>query len=170
MLATACPNGRLWNWLSLHPGNTLQNDNSCWVWLAELCIWGTEIKFEIKNYSLLNFFSVLYFPFFICSLFYIPYGFYRLLHQLQAKFSWANKSRVNLRLSPRGGLFILSPFEGGLSVIVWESVPGAKSCGQPIWLKLGTEVGCDQIFQKPLWLTSLTFSFEVAGGVSFFAL
>ena len=37
-----------------------------------------------------------------------------------------------------------------LSVIVWEGVPGAKSCGQPIWLKLGTEVGCDEIFQKPL--------------------
>ena len=40
----------------------------------------------------------------------------------------------------------------GLSVIVRESVPGAKRCGQPIWLKLGTEVGCDEIFQKPLWL------------------
>ena len=39
-----------------------------------------------------------------------------------------------------------------LTVIVLESVPGAKSCGQPIWLKLGTEVGCDEIFQKPLWL------------------
>ena len=51
----------------------------------------------------------------------------------------------------------------GLSVIVWESVPGAKSCGQPIWLKLGTDVGCDEIFQKPLWLTSLTFSFGVTG-------
>ena len=58
------------------------------------------------------------------------------------------------------------------SVIVRESVPEAKSCGQPIWLKLGAEVGCDEIFQKPLWLTSLTFSFEVTGGggVSFFAL
>ena len=56
-----------------------------------------------------------------------------------------------------------------LSVIVRESVLGAKSCGQPIWLKLGTEVGCDKIFQKPLWLTSLTFSFGVTGGgVSFF--
>ena len=51
-----------------------------------------------------------------------------------------------------------------LSVIVWESVPGAKSCGQPIWLKLGTEVGCDEIFQKPVWHTSLTFSFGVTGG------
>ena len=49
----------------------------------------------------------------------------------------------------------------GLSVIVWESVPGAKSCGHLIWLKLGTYVGCDEIFQKPLWLTSLTFSFGV---------
>ena len=36
--------------------------------------------------------------------------------------------------------------------------------GQPIWLKLGTEVGCDEIFQNPLWLTSLTFSFGVSGG------
>ena len=51
-----------------------------------------------------------------------------------------------------------------LTVIVWESVPGAKSCRQPIWLKLGTEVGCDEIFQKPLRLTSLTFSFGVTGG------
>ena len=57
-----------------------------------------------------------------------------------------------------------------LSVIVWESVPGAKNCGQPIWLKLGTEVGYNEIFQKPLWLTSLSFSFGVTGGVSFFAL
>ena len=57
-----------------------------------------------------------------------------------------------------------------LSVIVRESVPGAKSCGQPIWLKLGTEVGYNEIFQKPLWLSSLSFSFGVTGGVSFFAL
>ena len=56
-----------------------------------------------------------------------------------------------------------------LSVIVCESVPGAKSCGQPIWLKLGTEVGYNEIFQKPIWLTSLSFSFGVTGGVSFFA-
>ena len=59
-----------------------------------------------------------------------------------------------------------------LIVIVWEGVPGAKSCGQPIWLKIGTEVRCDEIFQKPLWLTSLTFSFGVTegggGGVSHF--
>ena len=34
----------------------------------------------------------------------------------------------------------------GLSVIVWESVPGAKSSGQPIWLKLGTDVGYNEIF------------------------
>ena len=60
--------------------------------------------------------------------------------------------------------------QNNLSVIVWESVPGAKSCGQPIWLKLGTEVGCHEIFQKPIWLTSLTLSFRVSGGVSFFAL
>ena len=56
-----------------------------------------------------------------------------------------------------------------LSVIVWESVPGAKTCGQPIWLKLGTEVGCHEIFQKPIWLTSLTLSSRVSGGISFFA-
>ena len=49
-----------------------------------------------------------------------------------------------------------------LSVTVWESVPGTKSCGQPIGLKLGTEVGCDEIYQKPLWLSSLTFSFKVS--------
>ena len=54
-----------------------------------------------------------------------------------------------------------------LSVIVWESVPAAKSCGQSIWLKLGTEVGRDEIFQKPLWLTSLTSSSGVTGGLSF---
>ena len=58
-----------------------------------------------------------------------------------------------------------------LSVIVWESAPEAKGCGQPIWLKLDREVGCDEIFQKPLWLTSLTFSFGVTWlfweGVSF---
>ena len=51
-----------------------------------------------------------------------------------------------------------------LSVIVWESVPGTKSCGQPIWLKFGTDVWCDEIFQKPLWLTSLTSSFGVTRG------
>ena len=59
------------------------------------------------------------------------------------------------------------------SVIVWESAPEAKGCGQPIWLKLDREVGCDEIFQKPLWLTSLTFSFGVTwlfweGGGLFF--
>ena len=42
-----------------------------------------------------------------------------------------------------------------------------KNCGQSIWLKLGTEVGCDEIFQKPLWLPSLTFSFGVTGGSHF---
>ena len=58
-----------------------------------------------------------------------------------------------------------------LSVTVGESVPGTKSCDQPIWLKLGTEVGCDEIFQKPLKLTSVTLSLEFQGrGVSFFAL
>ena len=39
--------------------------------------------------------------------------------------------------------------------------------GQPIWLKLRTEAGCDEIFQKPLWLTSLTSSFAVTGGCQF---
>ena len=48
-----------------------------------------------------------------------------------------------------------------------ERVPGAKSCGQPIWLKLGSEVGCDEIFRKPLCLTSLTFSSGVTGGSHF---
>ena len=43
-------------------------------------------------------------------------------------------------------------------------VPGAKRCGQPSGLKLGTKAGCGEIFQKPLWLTSLTFSFGVSGG------
>ena len=37
-------------------------------------------------------------------------------------------------------------------------------------IKIGTEVGCDQIFQKPLWLSSLTFSSGVLGGVPFVAL
>ena len=50
------------------------------------------------------------------------------------------------------------------SVPVWESVPGAKSGGQPIWLKLGTKVGCDKIFQRPLWLTSLNVCSGVWGG------
>ena len=48
-----------------------------------------------------------------------------------------------------------------LSVIVWESVSVAKSWGQQIWLKLGREVGCDEIFQKPLRLTSPPFSLEL---------
>ena len=66
--------------------------------------------------------------------------------------------------------FKLSWNATALSVIVWESVPVAKRCGQPIWLKLGTEVGYNDIFQKPLWPTSLNFSFGVTGGVSFLAL
>ena len=63
--------------------------------------------------------------------------------------------------------FLLSlwAFASPLSVIVWESVPGAKSCCQPIWLKLGTGVGSNEVFQEPIWLTSLTFSFGVSGGV-----
>ena len=36
MLATACPNGRLWNWLSLHPDNTKahqeEEDGKSFVW------------------------------------------------------------------------------------------------------------------------------------------
>ena len=47
-------------------------------------------------------------------------------------------------------LLFMSLWIPDLTVIVLESVPGVKSCGQPIWLKLGTEVGCDEIFQKPL--------------------
>ena len=49
---------------------------------------------------------------------------------------------------------------------------GQICCGQLIWLRLDTEFGCDEIFQQPLWLTSLTLSFGVSGGggVSFFAL
>ena len=39
-----------------------------------------------------------------------------------------------------------------------------QSCVQPSGLKLGTKGGCGEIFQKPLWLTSLTFSFGVSGG------
>lgn len=51
-----------------------------------------------------------------------------------------------------------------LSVPVWESVPGARSNGQPIWLKIGTKVGCDKIFQRPFWFTSLTVCSGVSGG------
>ena len=58
------------------------------------------------------------------------------------------------------------------SVTVRESVPGAKSYDQLIWLKLSTEVGCEEISQKSLWLSSLTSSSVVlrgmGGGVSFF--
>ena len=35
-------------------------------------------------------------------------------------------------------------------------------------MKLGADVWCDEIFQKPLWLTSLTFSFRVSGRGSHF--
>ena len=51
-----------------------------------------------------------------------------------------------------------------LSVTVRESVPEAKSYGQLIWLKLSTEVGCDEISQKSVWLTSLTSSSVVFAG------
>ena len=66
-------------------------------------------------------------------------------------------------------VYVLHAITCALSVIVWERVPGPKSCGQAIWLKIGTEVGCDEIFQKPLWLTSLTFIIGVTGGGLFFA-
>ena len=51
-----------------------------------------------------------------------------------------------------------------LSVTVRESVPEAKSYGQLIWLKLSTEVGCDEISQKSVWLSSLTSSSVVFAG------
>ena len=51
-----------------------------------------------------------------------------------------------------------------LSVPVWESDPGVKIGGQPIRLKLAAKAGCDNIFQKPLWLTSLTVVLEFRGG------
>ena len=35
------------------------------------------------------------------------------------------------------------------------------------WLKLGSEVGCNEIFEKSFWLTSVTFSFGVTGGSHF---
>ena len=44
------------------------------------------------------------------------------------------------------------------------------SRGQPIWLKLGAEVGCNEIFQRPIWLTSLTVSFGISGGSHFLPL
>ena len=50
------------------------------------------------------------------------------------------------------------------SVTVRESVPGAKSYDQLIWLKLSTEVGCEEISQKSLWLSSLTSSSVVFAG------
>ena len=39
------------------------------------------------------------------------------------------------------------------------------SRGQKLWSTdlAETEAGCDEAFQKPLWLTSLTFSFGVSG-------
>ena len=61
---------------------------------------------------------------------------------------------------PRHGLQIR------LYVSLYEKVfQGAKSSGQPIRLKLGTKVGCDKIFQKSLWLTSLTVCSGVSGAV-----
>ena len=54
---------------------------------------------------------------------------------------------------------------------------GQKLYGQLIWLKLSTEVGCNEISQKSVWLSSLTSNCVVSagdwrgeggGGVSFF--
>ena len=74
--------------------------------------------------------------------------------------------KVNLLNAKNSSRFVLLEFEFFsrpnvlwsrpillFSITLWESVPGAKGCGQPIWLKLGTEVKCDEIFQNPLWLT-----------------
>ena len=38
---------------------------------------------------------------------------------------------------------------------------GPISGGKPIWLKLGTKVECGKLFQKPLWLASLTVCYGV---------
>ena len=51
-----------------------------------------------------------------------------------------------------------------LSVIVWESVPEVENVGRPILMKLAPEVGLIEIFQKPSWFCSLTFSSKVTGG------
>ena len=56
-----------------------------------------------------------------------------------------------------------------LSVPVWESVPGARTDGQLIWLKLGTKLGCDKISQKSLWLTSWAVCSRAWGEVPFVA-
>ena len=45
-----------------------------------------------------------------------------------------------------------------LSVIVLESVPEVENVGRPILMKLAPEVGLIEIFQKPSWFCSLTFS------------
>ena len=36
--------------------------------------------------------------------------------------------------------------------------------GRPILMKLASEVGLIEIFQKPSWFCSLTFSSKVTGG------
>ena len=36
--------------------------------------------------------------------------------------------------------------------------------GRPIWMKLAPEVGLIEIFQKPGWFCSLTFSSKVTEG------
>ena len=51
-----------------------------------------------------------------------------------------------------------------LSVNVWESVPQVANVGRPILMKLVPEVGLSEIFQRPSWLCSLTFSSKVSGG------
>ena len=50
------------------------------------------------------------------------------------------------------------------SVIVWESVPEVGNVGEPISIKLATEVGLGEIFQKPKWFCLLPFSSRVSGG------
>ena len=41
---------------------------------------------------------------------------------------------------------------------------GQKLYGQLIWLKLSTEVGCNEISQKSVWLSSLTSNCVVSAG------
>ena len=54
-----------------------------------------------------------------------------------------------------------------LSVIVRESVPEVENVGWTILMKLAPEIGLIEIFQKPSWFCSLTFSSEVTWGVPF---
>ena len=43
-----------------------------------------------------------------------------------------------------------------VSIIDFARTPYPNKIGKPIWLKLGRKVECGKLFQKPLWLTSLT--------------